>query len=66
MNIPMLRGKMVEKGYTVESLAAELCMDRATLYRKLNDAEKFTIGEAKRIKKILDLTDEDACIIFLL
>lgn len=66
MNIPKLKGKMVEKGMNVETLAAKIDMDRSTLYRKLDAAEKFTIGEARKIKAVLGLTNEDATAIFLL
>ena len=65
MNLQMLRGKMVEKGFNVERLSAEIGIDRATLYRKLNKTDKFTIGEAVRIKAALCLTNEEASAIFL-
>ena len=65
MNLQMLRGKMVEKGFNVERLSAEIGIDRATLYRKLNKTDKFTIGEAVRIKVALCLTNEEASAIFL-
>lgn len=64
MKILKLRGKMVERGYNVEALAAKIGVDRATLYRKLNDGEKFTIGDAKKIKTALELTGEEANEIF--
>ena len=65
MNILKLRGKIVEKGINVETLANNINIDRATLYRKLNDGERFTIGEALRIKDVLNLSVEEACSIFL-
>ena len=55
---------MVEKGMNVESLASDMGIDRATLYRKLSDGEKFTIGDAKKISAALDLTAEEANDIF--
>jgi plasmid maintenance system antidote protein VapI len=64
MNILKLRGKMVENGYGVESLAEVLDIDRTTLYRKLNDGEKFTIGEAQKINSVLKLTPDEAHEIF--
>lgn len=64
MNILKLRGKMVENGYNVEALAAELDIDRATLYRKLNEGEKFTIGDALKINAVLNLTKDEAHEIF--
>ena len=64
MNILKLRGKMVEKECNVDSLATELEIDRATVYRKLNDAEKFTVGEARKITTLLDLTKDEVHEIF--
>lgn len=64
MNIPKLRGKIVEMGYSVESLAAEIGIDKSTLYRKLDNGEKFTVGEAQKIKATLDLTNDEASVIF--
>lgn len=66
MNIKVLRMKMFERGITVERLAEMIGVDRATLYRRFNDGEKFTIGEARKIKDVLHLTNEEATIIFLL
>lgn len=64
MKILKLRGKMVERGMNVETLASIMGIDRATLYRKLSDGEKFTIGDAKKIKAALMLTNEEANEIF--
>lgn len=65
MNIPKLKGKMVENGMNVETLAAKIAVDRSTLYRKLDNGEKFTIGEARKIKAVLGLSNEEAFAIFL-
>lgn len=65
VNIAKLKAKMVEKGFTVETLAAKIGIDRSTLYRKLEAIEKFTIGEARKIKVVLDMTNEEAILIFL-
>lgn len=64
MNVNKLKGKIVEKGMNVEALAESIGIDRSSLYRKLNDAEKFTIGEAIRIRDVLDLSADDAMEIF--
>ena len=64
MNIQKLRGKMVERGINVETLAGKIGIDRSTLYRKLDANEKFTIGEAQKIKAELELTSEEATAIF--
>lgn len=65
MNINKLKGKIVEKEMNVESLAAIIGVDRSSLYRKLNNGEKLTIGEAIKIKSALELSNEEACEIFL-
>lgn len=65
MNVNLLKAKMVEKGINAEKLAELIGIDRATLYRKLANLDKFTIGEARRIKTALGLSAEEACLIFL-
>jgi plasmid maintenance system antidote protein VapI len=64
MEILKLKGKMVEKGCSPEALAEKIGVDRSTIYRKLGCGEKFTIGEAQKIKNVLDLSNEEATAIF--
>lgn len=65
MNVNKLKGKIVENELNVERLADMIGAERSSLYRKLNNAEKFTIGEAIKIKEALNLSDADAFDIFL-
>ena len=65
MNINKLKGKIVEEGMNVETLAERIGVDRSSMYRKLNNFEKITIGEANKIKAVLNLSNEDATDIFL-
>lgn len=65
MNISKLKGKIVEKDLNVEKLAETIGITRASLYRKLNNSDKITIGEAVKMKNVLSLTDEEAVDIFL-
>ncbi len=65
MNVNKLKGKIAEKGLSVEKLAQQIGVDRSSLYRKLNNAEKITIGEAMRMKNALEMTPEEATLIFL-
>ena len=65
MDMLKLKGKMVESGMNVETLAERLGVDRSSMYRKLNNFDKITIGEASRMKDLLGLTDEEAIVIFL-
>lgn len=65
VNVSKLMLKILEAGFSVEEFAKELGINRATLYRKLADIEKFTIREVRKIKEILQLTNEEAILIFL-
>ena len=65
MDLNKLKGKIVEKGWNVETLAERIGVERSSLYRKLNNFEKITIGEAKKITVALELTNEEASYIFL-
>lgn len=65
MNINKLKGKIVEKEMNIESLAFYLGINKASLYRKLNNSEKITIGEAIKMKDVLEMTDDEAYEIFL-
>lgn len=64
MKLNLLKGKIVEKGMNVETLAEKIGIDRSSMYRKLNNFEKITIGEAQKIKDVLELSDEQARTIF--
>ena len=65
MKINKLKAKIVENGMNVEALADAIGIDRSSLYRKLNNFEKITIGEALRMKIALGMTYEEASDIFL-
>lgn len=65
MNVNKLKGLIVEKGLSVEKLADMLSMNRATLYRKLNNCDKVTIGDALKMKEALNMSDDEAYRIFL-
>ena len=65
MKTNKLKGKIVEKGMNVETLADKIGLERSTLYRKLNNFEKISIGEAIRMKTALEMTDDEAISIFL-
>lgn len=65
MNISKLKGKFVEKDMSTAEAACALGISRDSLYRKLNNAEKFTIGDVRKLKSVLSLTDKEAIDIFL-
>ena len=65
VNINKLKGKIVERGMSMEALADLTGLSRATLYRKINaNGEDFTIREADSIAHALELTYEEVNAIF--
>lgn len=65
MNINKLKGLIVEREMSVDTLADATGIGRASLYRKINNPEKFTIGDAMKIKEALRMSDDVANEIFL-
>lgn len=65
MNINKLKGKIVEKEMSIETLATIIGINRASLYRKLNNSDKITIGEAIKMKDALNMSNDEAYEIFL-
>ncbi len=63
-NVLKLKAKITEKGYTVETLARAIGMNKSTLNRKINRMEIFTIKEAYNIAIALDLTESELNEIF--
>ncbi len=65
MNINKLRGKIVENGLNVDTLASSIGMNKSTFYRKMNNqGETFTIKEVNLIREKLSLSKEEAMSIF--
>lgn len=64
INVNKLESKLKENGKNITSLAGDLSIDKATLYRKLKNSEKLTVGEANIIVKVLHLTADEALEIF--
>lgn len=65
-NMNMLRGKIIERGYTQQYVAQQIGIDKSTFSRKMqSSALDFSIGEMYRIVDMLQLTNEEAQQIFL-
>ena len=65
VDIQRLKGKIIEKGFTVLTLSDQIGIDRTTLYRRFSDHGKsFTIGEIEQIVSVLHLTEQEAREIF--
>lgn len=67
VDVLRLKAKVLEKGFTIASLADAMQIDRTTLYRRIADEGKsFTIGELDKIVTTLSLTEEEVkCIFFV-
>ncbi len=65
-NMRKLKAKLVENDLSISNLAEKLGMDRATLYRKINNnnGETILVSEANAIVDILGLTADEALAIF--
>lgn len=65
VNIDKLRGKIVERRMTVESIATAVNLNASTLYRRLSGGGgSFTIDEADKIASALNLTADELNQIF--
>lgn len=65
LNVNKLKGKIVEKGINISTLAKMISVDASTLYRKINNnGATLTIKEADLIVKSLELTADEANAIF--
>lgn len=58
-NYSKLLGRIKEKGFTQESLAAEIPMDRSVLSLRLNNKRSFKMKEIECICHILDIPLEN-------
>lgn len=64
MNVNVLKGKIVERGFTVESFCAAAGFNRSTFDRKVSGKNEFDLGEVRRIVQILHLNHEEMRSIF--
>ena len=65
VNIDKLRGKIVERRMTIETVAEAIGMNASTLYRRFNGGGgSFTIDEADKIASLLSLTADELNSIF--
>lgn len=65
VNVNKLKGKIVERGLTLDELAKQANISRSTLYKRMqSDGKDFTIEEADSIAKVLGLGFEEVNSIF--
>lgn len=63
MKTQKLKGEIVGNGMTLTEFADEVGISRPTFYRKIKDGS-FTIDEAIKMAKKLNLSDHDILYIF--
>ncbi len=65
MNVKLLMEKIRIKKIKIIDLVKEMDINRATFYRKLeNNGKNFTIKDVITLKNFLNLTNEEANLIF--
>ena len=65
VNVDKLHGRIRELKTNIVEVAAKMGIDKSTLYRKLaKNGAGLTIRDAQRLVSILQLTDEEAILIF--
>ena len=65
VNINSLKGKISEKGYSLNTFSEKLSFDKSTFYRKINsEGESFSIKEADEIATLLNLNYDEVMKIF--
>lgn len=64
VDIPKVKGKMAERGYSITSFAKELGISRNTLSNYLEDPKKIPYSIISAMAKLLCDTTEEASSIF--
>ena len=63
-NYAKLLGRMKELGFTLETLAKAIGINKGTLSAKLNNHNFFTSGEIARICEVLNIEKEEIGLYF--
>lgn len=65
VNIPKLKGKMVEKGFTQARLGKAMGVSLSTINQRFKQGgDAFTVGEVERITMALQMSQQDVNEIF--
>lgn len=65
IDVDKLKKKISDKGMSISKLAEIMDIDRATLYRKMqNNGRNLSIKDAIAISKVLNLSTEEVATIF--
>ena len=65
VNIPKLKGRMVEKGFTQARLGKAIGVSLSTINQRFKQGgDAFTVGEVERIAMALQMSQQDVNEIF--
>ena len=64
INTGKILGKIKENGFTLSDFAARIGVSRPTLTAKIHNKSSFSVDEMNKVRKELQLTDEDCKLIF--
>lgn len=64
VNTNLLKGKIIEKGFTFKSLASAMNLSELTLRRKINNVTSFYIEESILLKNTLNISTDEYIAIF--
>lgn len=65
VDVNKLKGIIVERGKTQSEVAEAIGINKSTFYRKIDNPNKFNLGEVYRMVSVLNLSDDEAKHIFL-
>ena len=58
-NTNLLKAKMIEKGYTIDSLSKIIGISSTSLSYKINNKRQFTVKEIYNLCLVLDVSNKD-------
>lgn len=64
VNTNLLKGKIIERGFTFKDLASAMDLSELTLRRKINNDAKFYIEESILLKNTLNISTDEYIAIF--
>ena len=64
VNTNKIKARIVEKGKTIEKLAADMDITPYTLGRKIRGQSQMTLKEADQLQQLLDISDDEFCLYF--
>lgn len=64
MNANMLKGRIIEKGFSIKEFSKQTEIKKTALYRKLSGKTEFNRIEIERIAEVLKLSSDEIRNIF--